>query len=105
MNDTAVHAAAEWPPAGAVPVDTTDFYARLAERGFGYGPAFRGLRAAWSRGEEIFAEITLDGGLGGAASSYLLHPALFDGALHTTLLPSKDGADAPRLPFVWRGVR
>ncbi|TDD30912.1 SDR family NAD(P)-dependent oxidoreductase [Actinomadura sp. KC06] len=112
MNETAADTTAAdgtamdaWPPPGAVPVDTADFYSRLADRGFRYGPAFRGLRAAWSRGEEIFAEVALDGALGGAAASYLLHPALFDGALHTTLLPSRDGQDAPRLPFVWRGVR
>ncbi|MFC4049742.1 type I polyketide synthase [Actinomadura syzygii] len=96
---------AEWPPPDADPVDTADLYARLAERGFRYGPAFRGLRAAWRRGDELFAEIALDPGLSGAAASYLLHPALFDGALHTTLLPAATGPDAPRVPFVWRGVR
>ncbi|WP_460370438.1 polyketide synthase dehydratase domain-containing protein, partial [Actinocorallia lasiicapitis] len=36
-----------WPPADATEIDTDDLYARLAARGFGYGPAFRGLRAAW----------------------------------------------------------
>ena len=27
--------------------------------GFEYGPAFQGLRAAWRRGEELFAEVEL----------------------------------------------
>ncbi|MFJ2264162.1 type I polyketide synthase [Streptomyces sp. NPDC087844] len=107
MNDPADHvpsAAGPWPPAGAVPVRTDDLYALLAARGYQYGPAFRGLRAAWRRGAEIFADIALDGATGGAAS-YLLHPALFDGALHGALLPSEDRPDALLLPFIWRGVR
>ena len=35
------------------------FYERLAERGFAYGPVFRGLRAVWRRGDEVFAEVGL----------------------------------------------
>ncbi|PSM40184.1 hypothetical protein C6Y14_25975 [Streptomyces dioscori] len=108
MNVPADHvpsAAGPWPPAGAVPVRTDDLYALLAARGYQYGPAFRGLRAAWRRGEEVFADITLDGATGTASSSYLLHPALFDGALHGALLPSEDRRDALLLPFIWRGVR
>ncbi|MFH8468088.1 type I polyketide synthase [Streptomyces sp. NPDC017991] len=107
MNDPADHvpsAAGPWPPAGAVPVRTDDLYALLAARGYQYGPAFRGLRAAWRRGDEIFADIALDGATG-AAASYLLHPALFDGALHGALLPSEDRRDTLLLPFIWRGVR
>src|SRR5207245_2172622 len=41
-----------WPPAGAVAVDATDGYERLAAKGYGYGPAFRGLTAMWVRGDE-----------------------------------------------------
>ena len=51
-----------WPPVGAVPVDVGDGYERLAERGYGYGPAFRGLTSMWRRGDEVFAEVTLPGG-------------------------------------------
>ena len=36
-----------WPPEGAEPVATDGVYAALAERGYGYGPIFQGLRAAW----------------------------------------------------------
>ncbi|OOK64173.1 phenolphthiocerol synthesis polyketide synthase type I Pks15/1 domain protein [Mycobacterium kansasii] len=39
-----------WPPVGASAVDMTDVYERLSQRGYGYGPAFRGLRAVWRRG-------------------------------------------------------
>ncbi|MCS0603058.1 SDR family NAD(P)-dependent oxidoreductase [Streptomyces sp. LP11] len=88
-----------WPPPGAVPVPVEDAYARLAGLGYDYGPAFQGLRAAWRRGEETFAEVELPVEAGGFA----LHPALFDAALHADGL----GGDAPggaRLPFTWTGV-
>ncbi|NEE31656.1 hypothetical protein G3M53_40210, partial [Streptomyces sp. SID7982] len=48
-----------WPPAGAEPVEVEGYYDRLAEQGYGYGPAFHGLRAAWRRGDEVFAEVAL----------------------------------------------
>jgi acyl transferase domain-containing protein len=51
--------ASEWPPAGAEPVETDGFYAALAEAGYSYGPAFQGLRAVWTRDDEIFAEVEL----------------------------------------------
>ena len=41
---------AVWPPAGAVPVDVDGLYDVMAGAGYGYGPAFRGLRAAWLDG-------------------------------------------------------
>ncbi|MGF1430525.1 SDR family NAD(P)-dependent oxidoreductase [Kitasatospora sp. LaBMicrA B282] len=93
-----------WPPVGAEPVDLGDFYAERAAAGFGYGPAFRGLRAAWRRGAEVFAEVRLDGD-GAAAGRFGVHPALLDAALQAMavgeLLPA-DGV--PRLPFAWSGV-
>src|SRR5690606_17197055 len=49
----------QWPPVGAEPVDVTDFYPAVAETGYGYGPAFRGLTAAWRCGGEVFAEVRL----------------------------------------------
>ncbi|WP_420897070.1 polyketide synthase dehydratase domain-containing protein, partial [Kitasatospora aureofaciens] len=55
-------------------------YEGLAGAGFGYGPAFRGLRAAWRRGDEVFAEVALPEGTEGAG--FGLHPALFDACLH-----------------------
>ncbi|MCT2585113.1 SDR family NAD(P)-dependent oxidoreductase [Actinophytocola sp. S1-96] len=92
----------QWPPPDAVPLDVTGAYDRLAGRGYDYGPAFRGLRAAWRRGEELFAEVELPeqargGGFG-------LHPALLDAALHVGLL-ADDGQDVALLPFVWHGLR
>nr|WP_249027031.1 type I polyketide synthase [Amycolatopsis lexingtonensis] len=87
----------EWPPAGAEPVAVDDVYPRFADAGFGYGPAFQGLRAAWARDEELFAEV----GLSDVPAGFLLHPALFDAALHAAALR---GDGTAQLPFAWTGV-
>ncbi|MDT0344222.1 SDR family NAD(P)-dependent oxidoreductase [Streptomyces litchfieldiae] len=93
-----------WPPAGAEPVDLAGFYARAAEAGYGYGPAFQGLRAAWRSGEEVFAEVVLDGEARGDADRFGLHPALLDAALHAGLLTGPDNTSEVRLPFDFGGV-
>ncbi|MGW1227006.1 type I polyketide synthase [Streptomyces sp. NPDC002530] len=90
-----------WPPAGAEPLDLDGVYDRLADAGLGYGPAFQGLRAAWRRGTETFAEITLPEEAG-ADRDFGIHPALLDACLHPDVV---DAADGPlRLPFAWSGV-
>ncbi|WP_443055811.1 SDR family NAD(P)-dependent oxidoreductase [Streptomyces sp. NBC_00690] len=92
-----------WPPAGAEPVDTDDLYERFAEAGYHYGPAFRGIRAAWLRGGEVFAEVVLPQPQHADAAGCAVHPALLDAALQTAaLLPDQDGQ--ARLPFSWTGV-
>ncbi|MEU4218225.1 SDR family NAD(P)-dependent oxidoreductase, partial [Actinoplanes sp. NPDC026623] len=92
-----------WPPAGAQALDIEDVYPRLAEAGLGYGPAFRGLRAGWKLGDQVYAEIRLPDG--GKTEGYGLHPALLDAALHAIglgdLFPDDGQA---RLPFAWNGV-
>ncbi|WSK75492.1 SDR family NAD(P)-dependent oxidoreductase [Amycolatopsis sp. NBC_01286] len=89
----------EWPPSGAEPVGTSGFYDTLAGRGYTYGPAFRGVTAAWRRGDELFAEVTLPEGL--EIAGFAIHPALFDAALHPTIL---DAGDEVSLPFAWTDV-
>ncbi|MFI6118078.1 SDR family NAD(P)-dependent oxidoreductase, partial [Kitasatospora sp. NPDC051164] len=92
-----------WPPSGAEPVDTGDLYERFAEAGYHYGPAFRGIRAAWLRGGEVFAEVVLPQPQHADAAGCVLHPALLDAALQiAALLPDQDGR--ARLPFSWNGV-
>ncbi|MEU5421797.1 SDR family NAD(P)-dependent oxidoreductase [Streptomyces sp. NPDC020667] len=90
---------AAWPPAGARPIPADDVYDRLAGQGYHYGPAFQGLRAAWRRGEETFAEVELPA----EADHFGLHPALFDAALHAVGLGEPEDGPA-RLPFAWSGV-
>ncbi|MFJ1709979.1 polyketide synthase dehydratase domain-containing protein, partial [Kitasatospora sp. NPDC088346] len=99
----------EWPPSGAVPVAVDDLYERLAAAGFGYGPVFRGLRAAWRHDGDTYAEIRLPEDAHEDAEQYGLHPALLDAALHALGLDIADGAtaDGPRqarIPFSWNGV-
>jgi acyl transferase domain-containing protein/NADPH:quinone reductase-like Zn-dependent oxidoreductase/NADP-dependent 3-hydroxy acid dehydrogenase YdfG/acyl carrier protein len=92
-----------WPPTGAEPVELDGLYAKMATAGFDYGPAFRGLRAAWRRGEEVFAEVATDPAHTGG-DEFVAHPALLDGALHgASLLPGTLDGGA-RLPFTWSGV-
>ncbi|MEV0623496.1 type I polyketide synthase [Nonomuraea sp. NPDC050404] len=98
---TAAHEFADWPPPGAEPLDVTNLYPAMADRGYGYGPAFRGLTRAWRRGDEVFVEVALADGM--EATGFGVHPALLDMALHATdLLPGHDQDTA--LPFAWRGV-
>ncbi len=85
----------EWPPPGATPIPVDGLYARLAERGFGYGPAFQGLRAAWRDGEDVYADVSADD------PGFTVHPALLDAAFHASV----DGTDGAFLPFTWVGVR
>ncbi|MFI1098731.1 SDR family NAD(P)-dependent oxidoreductase, partial [Streptomyces sp. NPDC020917] len=95
-----------WPPTGARPVSVEDFYEQVATAGYGYGPAFQGLRAAWRDGDDVYAEITLPDAAGKDAERFALHPALLDAALHAVSLLDGDtpGTAALRLPFAWEGV-
>ncbi|MFD4779231.1 polyketide synthase dehydratase domain-containing protein, partial [Streptomyces sp. NPDC058427] len=96
--------AVEWPPAGAVALEVEGCYEQFAELGFGYGPVFQGLRAAWRREGEIFAEVSLPEGARGEAAGFGLHPALLDSALHASLLADEGEQGGGGLPFSWEGV-
>ncbi|MFF1699822.1 SDR family NAD(P)-dependent oxidoreductase, partial [Streptomyces sp. NPDC058257] len=98
----------EWPPPGAELIEATStLYERLAETGYGYGPVFQGLRAAWRRGDEIYADVRLGEEQREDAAAFALHPALLDAALHSTmLLPEREDGTGQGLglPFAWSGV-
>ncbi len=107
---------AAWPPAGAKQVDVSSGYGQLAEVGYGYGPAFKGVRAVWRRGEELFAEVALPEEHRKEAGRFGIHPALLDAALHSAMLTAAaaeaDGAvedgegdgQELQLPFAWNGL-
>lgn len=85
-------------------IDLDGVYERLAERGYGYGPAFRGLRRVWRGGGDIYAEVALAGEWRADAGLFAVHPALLDAALHP-LLPGVVEESVPGgLPFSWAGV-
>jgi NADPH:quinone reductase-like Zn-dependent oxidoreductase/acyl carrier protein len=100
---------AAWPPAGGTPVTAEELYAGLAAAGYEYGPALRGLRAAWRRDADVFAEVALPEEAA-ATGGFGLHPALLESVLHASwLAPEGTGsgleADGKvRLPFTWTGV-
>ncbi|MDF5759355.1 type I polyketide synthase [Spongiactinospora sp. TRM90649] len=100
---TPAAAPAAWPPSQAEPLAVDGFYDAIAEAGYGYGPAFQGLTAAWRAGDDVYAEVELPGGT--KAAEYGLHPALLDAALHAAALGGLLGdAGRPMLPFAWTGV-
>ncbi|MER0241385.1 type I polyketide synthase, partial [Streptomyces sp. HSW2009] len=92
-----------WPPPGAVPVGITDFYRTVALDGFSYGPSFQGLRAVWRTGDDVYGEVELPEPYQADATSYGVHPALLDAALHAGLVGNT--GDQVLLPFAWQGVR
>ncbi len=91
-----------WPPVGATAVDVAAGYARLAARGYEYGPAFRGLQAMWRRGSEVFAEVAVPQAVGTQVGGFGIHPVLLDAALHA--LGLDDERAQTMLPFSWQGV-
>ncbi|MET9453036.1 type I polyketide synthase, partial [Streptomyces cinerochromogenes] len=93
----------QWPPAEAEAVGLDGFYEELAAAGLVYGPVFQGLTAAWRRGDEVFAEVTLPEQTRETAERFGLHPALLDAALHASALTTVAG-DGAALPFSWSGV-
>ncbi|MFH9045041.1 SDR family NAD(P)-dependent oxidoreductase, partial [Streptomyces sp. NPDC017966] len=94
-----------WPPPGARPVDLDGFYEELADSGYGYGPAFRALRAAWRLDDDVYAEVALAEELAETAGRFGLHPALLDASLHAAKLTAAGAEDGlVRLPFSWNDV-
>lgn len=120
--NSAMHSAT-WPPPGALPIlpggeagtplDGDGLYERLARGGLEYGPAFRGLHAAWRLGGDVYAEVALPDAAGALSaqrdsSGFVVHPALLDAALHAVALHGltvEEGDGAMSLPFAFGGVR
>ncbi|MFD8871087.1 type I polyketide synthase [Streptomyces sp. NPDC059590] len=104
-----------WPPAGAEALDPAELYERAERRGYGYGPALRGVRALWRDGADLVADVALpddagesgDNGEGDEdTAGFGIHPVLLDAALQPALLTAPDDAEARVwLPFAWSGVR
>jgi rifamycin polyketide synthase modules 1, 2 and 3 len=96
-----------WPPPDAEALDVASLYDHLSQIGLDYGPEFQNVRAAWRRGAEVFAEVSLAGQQSHHALRFGVHPALLDAALHTALFGIDDrlADDRLPLPFALSGVR
>ncbi|MFG3009254.1 SDR family NAD(P)-dependent oxidoreductase [Streptomyces cinerochromogenes] len=98
-----------WPPTGARPADADELYDDLLRLGHPFGPAFRGVRTLWRRGDEVFAEVALPEEQRAGAERFGIHPALLDAAVQSGLrhaaTADPDGA-GQRLwqPAAWQGV-
>ncbi|WP_063044779.1 type I polyketide synthase [Nocardia pseudovaccinii] len=103
-DDTAEPELGAWPPASATGVDVE--YTKFLTRGYELGPAFRGVRALWRRGEEVFAEIAANAETGVRGEGFGIHPALLDATLQAGLLAGvlEIGAGQAVLPFSWESV-
>ncbi|WP_405547571.1 type I polyketide synthase [Streptomyces phaeochromogenes] len=98
---------AVWPPAGTKQLDIDGLYDSFADAGFDYGPAFRGLREVWQRGDDLFATATLPMPTDGSGDGgFVLHPALMDSVLHAVVAGGVIEIDGDRgwMPFSWSGV-
>lgn len=98
------------PPPGATaptlpPLAATEnpaiaqYYQRLSDRGFHYGPAFRAIAHLSGEGDLPLGQIALPANLAADATPYLLHPALLDGCFQVlgTQFPD-DGQQEVYLP-------
>ncbi|MCE0537505.1 acyltransferase domain-containing protein [Kineosporia rhizophila] len=99
-----------WPPSDAEPVDVSDRYESTSAGGYAFGPTFQGLKAAWRRGADVFAEVALPDEAASEASAFGVHPALLDACLHAAGVAGDAWAghlDAEPgqmlLPFAWTG--
>ncbi len=93
-----------WPAVDAVPVAVNGLYEELSREGLDYGPVFRGLRAVWRRGDEVFAEVELLAEERSRADPFGIHPALLDAALHGIaegMGENRSERGGVRLPFSW----
>ncbi|MEU4928280.1 type I polyketide synthase [Streptomyces yokosukanensis] len=98
---------AVWPPAGARRLDFDGLYDSLADGGFDYGPAFRGLREVWQHGDDLYALATLpDTAEGSRGGGFALHPALIDTVLHAVVAGGVIEVTGEKgwMPFSWSGV-
>src|SRR5258707_10221560 len=102
----------QWPPPGAVPIDLTELYPKLASQGLVYGPAFQGLVEAWREGGTLYGRAVLPDRIAATAGEYGIHPALLDAALHLLAAGSiaalgsetAPGTAPVLLPFAWSDV-
>ena len=84
-------------------VSLEEFYEQLKERGFEYGPSFRGLKRLRRGDKEVLGQVELPERYRGQLNSHLAFPPLLDACLHATLglvEPEPDTQTGPPRSFV-----
>jgi len=100
-----------WPPIDAEPVDGAAIPEQIAKSsGLEFGPAFRGVRAAWRRGDTVYSEIALNTDAAPEPGRYAIHPALLDQMMHAGMAQlawraAESDEGTGWLLFRWGGVR
>ena len=98
----------QWPPPGAVPVDLTDLYPKLASQGLGYGPAFQGLVEAWREGSMLYGRAVLPTGSPQRPASTVSTPPCWTRRCTFWRPPGsatrKRSPETVLLPFAWSEV-
>ncbi|MEV3964772.1 SDR family NAD(P)-dependent oxidoreductase [Nocardia sp. NPDC050193] len=96
-----------WLPDGVDPVPTDGLYDRLADMGISYGSVFQGVVAVWRDGDDLLAEMSLEGEAADQAPLFGIHPALLDAAFHPVITEFAHDTPAGQLPlpFSFGGVR
>ena len=88
----------------AAGIDDKEFYSRLRELGFDYGPTFRGAREVWSRGGSVAARV-----LSRVDAPSLGHlgidPGLFDSGLQIVFASTATWSDAAQSATILLPVR
>ncbi len=89
---------------GLEPRDMDAGYRELREAGYGYGPAFRGVRALWSGPREALGEVAL--AAGAEEEGVMAHPALLDASFQvfggiSGLPDQEEDGEALWLPVGW----
>ena len=79
----------ELPPPDGDPIDVAALYQDLHELGYGYGPTFQGINAAWHVDGDVWARVALPEAAVSSAIRYGLHPALLDSSMHSLLLTQR----------------
>ena len=67
------------------PVDVNAFVEELGRRGLSFGPAFRGITAAWRRDGEALAQIESPSPERLGTQNYVVHPAVLDACLQISI--------------------
>ena len=83
-------------------IDVEEYYRRLADAGYNYGPTFQAIAQLWRGERDTFAEIRVPPGVSEQLGDYRLHPAILDACFQAAVaaLPVTFWKDAKGKAYV-----